>query len=66
MVDDGDYQPRAYVRLDELTNWLPMASLSDPNTGGGVQVLMTSSTPVEQVLIVPDAGHRRARSTCPP
>jgi ABC-type antimicrobial peptide transport system permease subunit len=28
-----------------------MATLSDPNTGGGVQVLMTSSTPVEQVLI---------------
>jgi FtsX-like permease family protein len=51
VVDDGDYQPRAYVRLDELTTWLPMANLSDPNTGGGVQVLMTSSTPVEQVLM---------------
>jgi putative ABC transport system permease protein len=51
VVDDGDYQPHAYVRLDELATWLPVANLSDPNTGGGVQVLMTSSTPVEQVLM---------------
>lgn len=50
VVDDGDYQPRAYVRLDELATWLPITSLSDPNTGGGIQVLMTASTPVEQVL----------------
>jgi len=40
VVDDGDYQPRGYVRLDELSTWLPMANLSDPNTGGGVQVLI--------------------------
>jgi len=51
VVDDGGYQPQAYVRLDELTTWLPTAALSDPNTGAGLQVLMTSSTPVEQVLM---------------
>jgi len=50
VVDDGGYEPRAYVRLDELTTWLPAASLSDPNTGGELRVLMTGSTPVEQVL----------------
>ena len=50
-VDDGGYQPRAYVRLDELSTWLPGARLADPNTGGELQVLMTSDTPVEQVLM---------------
>ena len=50
VVDDGGYQPRAYVRLDELTTWLPTANLGDPNTGGEMQVLMAGSTPVEQVL----------------
>jgi len=50
VVDDGGYQPRAYVRLDELTTWLPTANLADPATGAEMQVLMTGSTPVEQVL----------------
>jgi prepilin-type processing-associated H-X9-DG protein len=50
VVDDGDEQPRAYVRLDELTNWLPVTSLADPNTGGELRVLLAGSTPVEQVL----------------
>nr|BFE74933.1 hypothetical protein GCM10020092_082340 [Actinoplanes digitatis] len=50
VVDDGAYEPHAYVRLDELANWLPPANLADPNTGGGMQVLLANSTPVEQVL----------------
>jgi ABC-type antimicrobial peptide transport system permease subunit len=50
VVDDGDYQPRAYVRLDELSTWLPPGSLSDPDTGGELTVVMAGSTPVEQVL----------------
>jgi putative ABC transport system permease protein len=50
VVDDGDIQPRAYVRLDELTTWLPSAGLSDPNTGGEMQVLVAPGSPVEQVL----------------
>lgn len=50
VVDDGDRQPRAYVRLDELTTWLPAATLADPNTGGELQVLLAASTPAEQVL----------------
>jgi len=41
VVDDGDIQPRAYVRLDELTTWLPPSRMADPNTGGEMRLLMT-------------------------
>jgi ABC-type antimicrobial peptide transport system permease subunit len=45
VIDDGDMQPRAYVRLDELVNWMPPTGLADE-----LRVMMVSSTPVEQVL----------------
>jgi macrolide transport system ATP-binding/permease protein len=52
VVKDGNSQPQAYVRLDELTNWIPLSKLTDPNGGfSDTQVLMAGSTPVEQVLI---------------
>ncbi|MGW4942388.1 ABC transporter permease [Actinoplanes sp. NPDC004185] len=50
VVDDGDIQPRAYVRLDELTTWLPGGTAADPNSGGEMQVLVSPGSPVEQVL----------------
>jgi ABC-type antimicrobial peptide transport system permease subunit len=50
VVDDGDPQPRAYVRLDELGNWLPTANLADPNVGGELRVMLAPETPAEQVL----------------
>ena len=50
VVDDGDVQPRAYVRLDELTTWLPATGLADPNGGGDMQVLVAPGSPVQQVL----------------
>jgi putative ABC transport system permease protein len=50
VIDDGDQQPRAYVRLDELNNWLPTSGLSDSQGGGELRVMMAPSTPVEQVL----------------
>ncbi|WP_127502172.1 ABC transporter permease [Actinoplanes solisilvae] len=50
VVDDGDYQPRAYVRIDELTTWLPTSKLADPNTGGELRLMMSPGSPVEQVL----------------
>jgi len=56
VVDDGDVQPRVYVRLDELTTWLPTASLSDPNAGGEMQVFMSAGSPVEKVLSTRLAG----------
>jgi len=51
VVDDGDTAPHAYVRFDELSTWLPTANLSNPENGGAAfQILMTASTPVQQVL----------------
>ncbi|MFI5897469.1 ABC transporter permease [Actinoplanes sp. NPDC051513] len=50
VVDDGDMQPRAYVRLDELSNWMPAGGLADPATGGEMRVMLAPSTPAEQVL----------------
>jgi putative ABC transport system permease protein len=50
VVDDGDYQPRAYVRLDELTTWLPTSAMAGPQTNGELRVLLDPSTPAEQVL----------------
>jgi ABC-type antimicrobial peptide transport system permease subunit len=47
VVDDGDIQPRAYVRLDELNTWLTGAGLG---TNGDLQVLVAQGSPVEQVL----------------
>jgi putative ABC transport system permease protein len=49
VVDDGDVQPKAYVRLDELATWLP-GTPADPSRGGELTVLLAGSTPVEQVL----------------
>jgi len=50
VIDDGDSQPHAYTRVDELTNWLPTSGLADPSTGGQIQVMFQPSTPAEQVL----------------
>ncbi|GAB2577298.1 hypothetical protein Aab01nite_11860 [Paractinoplanes abujensis] len=50
VVDDGDVQPRAYVRLDELTTWLPPSRMADPSTGGEMRLLMTQGSPVEPVV----------------
>ena len=49
VVDDGDPQPRAYVRLDELTHWLPPTKMVDPQFAD-IRVLLDAATPVEQVL----------------
>jgi putative ABC transport system permease protein len=51
VVDDGDVQPRAYVRLDELNTWLPSANLAGPNGNGELQVLVSPGSPVQQVLV---------------
>ncbi|TQM79712.1 putative ABC transport system permease protein [Saccharothrix saharensis] len=52
VVDDGGYQPAAYVRADELTNWMPVASMNDTTSGrGGLQVFMTpDAVEVEHAL----------------
>ncbi|GAA1277482.1 ABC transporter permease [Saccharothrix xinjiangensis] len=51
VVDDGGYRPTAYVRSDELLNWLPAADLADPRSGQGLQVLIApTATEVEHTL----------------
>ncbi|MEV0269931.1 ABC transporter permease [Hamadaea sp. NPDC050747] len=48
VVDDGQDRPLAYVRADELTNWVPT---STPGLYGGMEVLRTQDAyDVEQVL----------------
>jgi putative ABC transport system permease protein len=51
VVDDGNSQPRAYVRMDELKPWLTPGTTADPSTGGYLEVLLAPSTPVEKVLL---------------
>lgn len=51
VVKDGDSQPHAYVRMDELSNWIPLSRFADPNGYGETAVVMAGSTPVEPVLI---------------
>jgi putative ABC transport system permease protein len=51
VVDDGDEQPHAYVRLDELSTWLSPKNLADPSTNGELRVLLAPSSPVERVLV---------------
>jgi putative ABC transport system permease protein len=49
VVDDGNDQPAAYVRADELLNWLPQASLA--SSGSDLQVLLSpTATDTQRVL----------------
>jgi putative ABC transport system permease protein len=51
VVDDGGHAPAAYLRVDELLNWLPETSLSGPNSGAGLTVLVApTATDVEHTL----------------
>lgn len=51
VVDDGGWGPTAYVRADELLNWTEPAGLSDPNYGGGIELLASpTATDLEQIL----------------
>ena len=48
VVHDGGYGPFAYVRADELLNWLPATALNDQ---GGVQVMLApTAAGIEQTL----------------
>jgi putative ABC transport system permease protein len=52
VVDDGNsYQPTAYVRADELLNWLPIAETTSESYGPSMQVLLDpTATDLEQTL----------------
>jgi putative ABC transport system permease protein len=48
VVDDGINMPNAYVRADEMTNWVPATVLG---AAGGMEVLMSpDAAPVAQTL----------------
>jgi len=50
VVDDAGYQPTAYVRADELANWLPPAQFAGDN-GPGIQIYLAPGTDaLQQVL----------------
>ena len=51
VVDDGGYGPAAYVRVDELLNWLPADALSSQGNGSPMQVMISPDAPaIEQTL----------------
>ncbi|MEV0676166.1 ABC transporter permease [Actinosynnema sp. NPDC050436] len=51
VVEDGGYAPAAYVRTDELGNWLSAENMSDGRRGPGLQVLLTpTASDVEHTL----------------
>jgi putative ABC transport system permease protein len=50
VVDDGIGQPQAYVRTDELLNWLPADALSNPNYGSAEVLAGPTATEFIEVL----------------
>ena len=52
VIDDGGAQPTAYVRADELYNWLPTAASGNANShGSGLLVLLApTASDTEQIL----------------
>ena len=50
VIDDGNPQPTAYIRADELHNWVPRAS-DDGDYGVGLQLMLAPTAgDVEQLL----------------
>ncbi|HET9138659.1 ABC transporter permease [Actinophytocola sp.] len=50
VVHDAGYGPFAYVRADELLNWLPASELANQNGPGVMVLLAPSARGVEQTL----------------
>ncbi|MBW4717072.1 ABC transporter permease [Saccharothrix sp. SC076] len=51
VVDDGGFMPAAYVRSDELRNWLPVRDMASGDSGPGLRVMLSpSATDVEHTL----------------
>ncbi len=52
VIDDGDsYQPMAYIRADELLNWMPATGLGQNSYRGGMSLLLSpTATDLEQTL----------------
>lgn len=50
VVDDGSQQPVAYVRMDELVNWLSVDALTGPYSGGMQVLAAPTATALVQTL----------------
>jgi putative ABC transport system permease protein len=50
VVDDGMPQPQAYVRSDELLNWMPTDALSNPNYGSAEILAAPTATDFIEIL----------------
>ncbi|WP_229372536.1 ABC transporter permease [Umezawaea beigongshangensis] len=51
VVDDGGYGPAAYVRIDEMANWMPPTTTGDSGRYGGMEVLLAPSAhEIEQTM----------------
>jgi putative ABC transport system permease protein len=50
VVDDGNSQPQAYVRADELLNWMPVDALSNPNFGSPELLATPTATDFVEIL----------------
>jgi putative ABC transport system permease protein len=50
VVEDGGWGPAAYVRTDELLNWMPVDALSDPSLGGMQLMMAPTATDLQQIL----------------
>lgn len=50
VVDDGSGQPQAYVRADELLNWMPVDALSNPNFGTPELLAAPTATDFVEIL----------------
>jgi putative ABC transport system permease protein len=51
VVDDGSHQPAAYVRADEMLNWMAPGGMGNGMYGGGMQLLVSpQAVALAQVL----------------
>ena len=51
VVDDGSEQPFAYVRMDEMLNWVPVSNFGGANPRGSLEVLLSpTAATTEQIL----------------
>jgi putative ABC transport system permease protein len=50
VVDDGTQAPQAYVRSDELLNWMPADALSNPNYGSAEILAAPTATDFIEIL----------------
>lgn len=51
VVDDGNSQPTAYVRVDEMRNWMPKTAAASQMYGPGLQLMFAPSAGETEALV---------------